>query len=1719
MDGLSEIDDIPLETGVPEPFSEESIKLIGGANEEDGENGADGAPPGAPLGASQAPTAVPSEQQAVQQENAELQNNPLGGIGSNVFGTPESVDQPANEPPPPNNQNSAFDVTEFTVGPSTEKQLGDLPQPFTDKGAQRLSAELIQRFFTTQNNPLTKHHLESFDQFLQRDLPSILKANPIRLLKNSKNNKEANEQKGIFDYQVDIYVGGKSYENLTIGVPTIIQGRGGPAEKRLLFPNEARLRNLTYSAPIFADIEVEIKYRDYSDTKAKPKPATNAPESTEADAGAEAEAKAESSSKLIALKPIVIKNFRILNMPIMLQSKYCILNAKPQALLERMGECPQDPGGYFIIDGAEKVLITSQEQSFNTLWIKEQPADESAQYYANISCLNAVTREVRSVGFYWTREKITQAKGGYAGQKDTYQQSVLEISLPDIVKPVPIAVVFRALGVETDKEILEAIFTDITSPEAQVLSELILPSITQAAPVLDKYSAIQYLKHFTKTFNENSVLDILYNKLFCHVKYAALRRNVDGKFVNDKGEILDAVAMENFVRIEQSSRIKFLGDCVRKILRVVKGYDEPASRDDTQNQRLLTSGFLCQQLFQFAYKQYVRSVKLAIDTTYAYNEQSYSGRAFANIFEAGSRNTIFAAQFLTEQMIKGFKGKWQIGVSKESEGVLQELSRLSYLDCVSHLRRAVLDFDTTLKLTGPRRLHTSQYGYFCTSETPSGANIGIVKNLTIMTAISTGMLPQPLIEWLHTKGRVYKLYTIPPATKVLMVPVYVNHNCIGYVGGDDVSPLFTVLRSMKRSGYLPAMCSITFDRYTRKLSIYTDEGRPCRPLILCSKVKVMAGDKEQEQAQLPNSSRFGIEVVENSKRTLKLKTWRQLVVGTINEPELSEVDIYSREFIDPLKGNESAKLSDYMEHFEGHKDSMAVIEYVDPYEQNMALIANFPKHIDVDTTHMEVHPSTILGLLGNCIPYPNHNQSPRNQLSASQSKQGLSLYATNWQNRFDNTANVLCYGEAPLVRTLYQDYIGEGKMPYGQNVILAIGTYGGYNQEDGIIMNKDALARGQFRSINYRSYETREEEENLMTRTSYTIAHPAKVPTWLNLQPGLDYGKLDPETGIIKEGMYVTSDTVLVARYSFTRGGQPKDASLTPQVFTYGLVEKVVVVVNNMGKRLVKVRIVQDRVPELGDKFSNRHGQKGTLNVAYRGHDMPRTADGLIPDMIMNPTAIPSRMTMGQILEQIMGLTAANVGAIANSTAFMNNGSPHPLVEKILEDHGIQKVGNQILYNGVTGEQMEADIYMGIVYGMRLKHMTIDKINSRGQGRKEMKTRQPTGGRGNEGGLKIGEMDRDSILAHGVASFMQESMMLRSDASTFVVCNGCGTIPIYNVKRGLYLCPMCDGPIQYSGDTAVDTLEPIPPPAVSQATFSRIEIPYATKLFNQELETFLNMGMRFLTTGQLTKLHGIDSLRASNPQLVNKAPIPTAITLQVPERPVQKPKTAAPAPTAEAVNQAAEAIGTAVPKPNVPPPGQTVPLTNVQQGNQQGNLQPNAQPNAPAPAPGANQQGGAAPSMGTTLQQGPASPVAAAQPSLAATITNVPASMPTVNAPPPELVAANQVAQQKALDQGLPPPPPLTNGPPAQLVEGTTIPVISVDTSEQALALDGLNEEAPSTLPTPGEAYKSANRAPSVRRQPRRQPSPQPQYGGSAPADFSPSPQQSQAPVRVIKEG
>ena len=1213
--------------------------------------------------------------------------------------------------------------------------------------ARELAEQILHTYFNTQDYPYTRHHIESYDNFVSQDLPAIIKdQNPILLMHAPIG------ATGFYTYKAEIFVGGLDGNRLYIGTPTI--SLQDSKEIRVLFPNEARLRNLTYSSVVEADIVIRITYstlnpggRGVTQREVLMDPAAD------------------------SVQYSYLAKFPLFKLPIMLHSRYCLLHDKSAAFVKEAGECQYDYGGYFVIDGSEKILITHQEQAFNVLNITPQERDPKIAIFSAISCLNPTTRRVKRVAFGLMKRENT-----------------LLVSLPLVRKPVPLFVVFRALGIQSDEDILRMIFPDPEAAETKILQPLLHESILEAHPFYDTYSAIQYIKVLTKGFSEAHVLDILHNQMFIHVE--------------DRPK----------------ARAFFLAECVRRILRVKANIDPKTDRDDLRNQRCLTSGILTRMLFQGIYTNWYKAVRLTLDKERNFNEGLYEGDKYQNLFLQGTLNQMFKSGMITEGLMRAFKGKWSsgtgAGVGEEKSGVIQALSRLSYMDFMSHCRRVVLDFDTGMKLPGPRRLHTSQYGYFCTSETPGGASIGITKNLSMLAAISVATDPAPILEWLFKRGGVMACDEMTPGMLTLSVPVFLNAGIIGYT----LRPvaLRDALKVLKWTGCLPASASVGFSVRDRRVFVFVDEGRPMRPLIHLRGGKVP------------------IEALQRGK------SWRNLIMGVL--PHTAKRGLSQGGFTDPFATEVAPTLESYVTRL---APDAGVIEYTDPYEMNEAFIANFPENILPDTTHLEIHPSTIVGLLTSMIPYAHHNQSPRNQLSCSQSKQGLSVYSTAFQNRFDNQVHVLCYGQAPLVRTLYYDYLAEGQMGYGHNLILAMGSFTGYNQDDGILMNADSFARGMFRSTFYRSYEAFEEDDP-MTHGKTRIGNPASIPGWTSLKPGVDYSKLD-ERGIVRVGELVDETSVLVGMYLQGDGGDMRDASVTAQVWTRGRVEKVSVTVNNMGLAMVKVRVVQERIPELGDKFSNRHGQKGTIGMLMRGYDMPRTAEGIPVDMIMNPHAIPSRMTVAQLIEALVGKAAPPLGTVGNGTLFMNDGNPVEAIGAVLRDHlGMQPFGEELMYDGMSGQFIPTQMFIGNVYTMRLKHMPEDKWNARSEGRREQRTHQPTGGRGAQGGLRIGEMERDAILGHGIADFLRESIMKRADGYETIVCNGCGTIPIYNEREGLTICPMCDGPVKYIGETA-NTLEILPPLKRSVATFSKIEIPYAFKLLDQEMNAYLNMGMRVLT--------------------------------------------------------------------------------------------------------------------------------------------------------------------------------------------------------------------------------------------------------------------------------
>jgi len=447
-----------------------------------------------------------------------------------------------------------------------------------------------------------------------------------------------------------------------------------------------------------------------------------------------------------------------------------------------------------------------------------------------------------------------------------------------------------------------------------------------------------------------------------------------------------------------------------------------------------------------------------------------------------------------------------------------------------------------------------------------------------------------------------------------------------------------------------------------------------------------------------------------------------------------------------------------------------VFDYVDAQETETLKISMTPFS---PKSLSEIHGLAMFSASASIIPHSDFNQAPRNMFSCQQTKHACSWFNTAFNKRFDTIATWLNYAQRPLSNTwTYNPMMG--CLPYGENAIVALAIYSGYNQEDSILLNDSALRRGLFHTTYYHSYDIEESMIDVMAQTHTEFGNLATNPKFRDTVPrkeGYNYDLLDAD-GFVREGVTIDDKTILasIASPMLNKSGQVTgytDVSYAPKRGQHGVIDSVYKYVTKEGLRAVKVRVAESRTPVLGDKYSARHGQKGTVGMRITEEDMPYTSSGLRPDMIVNPHAFPSRMTIGQFAESMSTKLGVQMGCSIDSTPFSAQNRV-PETKMLLEKAGFHPYGHEILYNGQTGEMMEAEIFMGPTYYLRLKHMVEDKINYRSTGPKKLLTHQPTEGRGAEGGLRIGEMERDVLIAHGASKFLHESMMDRSDGATLL---------------------------------------------------------------------------------------------------------------------------------------------------------------------------------------------------------------------------------------------------------------------------------------------------------------------------------------------------------------
>ncbi len=1563
------------------------------------------------------------------------------------------------------------------------------PQPQAQKSIVSYR-HILDRFFAqSDGRQIISHQIESFNQFMEHDIPEIIHmVNPI-VVRGSPETPLAGPRSalasatGLSTSAANALIGGVAavaaaaptvnhefeisinFGKVTLRKPTNFENNGAVHP---MLPNDARLRNLTYAAPLNVDVHVQITAID------------------------------NTRGGIRETRTRVFPNVHLGKIPVMVGSKYCLLRDQPNIHPSQLGECEHDMGGYFIIQGGERAVISQERMSENRPFVFRNGRNSAKDIeVVEIKCIGPDNDQV---------PKSNSVKMVNHPKNPTIR--LLRATVPRIKADIPLFVLFKALGLTADKDIWELIL----GPDGDPLFDAVMSeSMMEGGVVHTQEAALAWLGQYINSWSVRNQKTI---------------------------SIADVLAEELFPQIGGADKTYekacFLAHMARKVLWVNAKRLPADDRDAYPNKRVDIPGFLMADLFRKTV-----TARMVKDIRASLSKEIHNGSWRANgnyeeIVNINNINKIIKSTILDvnlkSSMATGNFGSTKIG-GPAKIGVSQVLNRLNHLAAISHLRRISTPIEKTGKLIAPRKLHNTQYGYICPCETPEGHSVGVVKNMASTAFVSIYSAGGVVTDYLERLGTLLPLRGTPVAALHANVRVFLNGAWIGTLEADNAIRTVNSLKAAKRSGILHIHTGIIWKPVYKELWITTEAGRMLRPLFVADALREIAAD---------GTGRLRAEVD-------GITDWNSLLLWR-----------------SPRGGH-------------------GLIEYMDAGETEGAYIAMNISDLfkaGADYTHAEIHPSVCLGTLASNIPFPDHNQSPRNAYQASMGKQAMGIYSLNYRDRFDTMAHVLSYVEKPFVSPFISRFYKAQDLPTGQNIIVAIMTYSGYNQEDSNMFNRASLERGRFRSIFYRTYKD-EERKNQSSGEEERFCRPE--PELTRQLKSSNYDKLGAD-GFVPENVYVDSDDILIGKVVPLRvatgavlpagAKRFRDVSRTPRNNEVGYVDKIYKSRNGEGYSFAKIRMRQDRIPEIGDKFcltpdhdvltetrgwvpiadvkmddrvaqlnretgaleyvnpletlsfdhdgnlyevesqgvslrttlnhrmwvqkrdsnvfelikaeeiigkrvryqcdgpvnrpdiqldigdmslkedmmdawlmiagiwiaegwvsikesdyiarlefaankprvkdaleiacntlgvghnyvestkkyyinskelahhmseysvgatnkripewgfrlsarqariliqgmclgdghetatslhystssiglrddlqilcqhagwtsyyakryeaghqsvmkdgrvitanadnwdigirrqrlrptmnhghvneqngqsetlapytgkvyclrvptevfmvrrhgrvvwtgnSSRHGQKGTLGMILNPEDMPQTAGGLVPDMIINPHCIPSRMTIAQLMETLLGKLCCQMGTLGDGTPFGEVTVEN--MSRILRDgYGLEPYGNEILYNGHTGRMMETAIFIGPCYYQRLRHCSADKMHSRASGPLVMLTRQPAEGRAREGGLRFGEMERDCVAAHGIAEFTKERFMECSDAFPCNVCRDCGLIAITNPATGVWLCRGC-------GNTT---------------NFSNVQIPYASKLLIQELETMC-ISSRILTQGKLLR--------------------------------------------------------------------------------------------------------------------------------------------------------------------------------------------------------------------------------------------------------------------------
>lgn len=1182
---------------------------------------------------------------------------------------------------------------------------------------EKYAWNVIESYFKEEKGTvLINHQLESFNDFVFNKIEEIINGfNSIDIF------HKFNVEEDQFEYVIEIDV-----INPIITKPTVHEKNGST---KLMTPHEARQRNFSYSSSIYVTFDVRCQWLEDGHMK--------------------------NSNK-------VIKNICLGKVPIMVGSNYCNLKLNSQTHESVKSECKYDAGGYFIVNGNEKVVISHDRIAENKTYVFTD--NKLSSQYSHVA-------EIRSVpDNLFGPPKLTSLK---LSSKPTQFGNYIKANIHHIRTEIPLFVLFRALGIESDKDIVQHIVFSINDKNNNELVNQLKGSAEEGNNINTRTKALEYMSKYLNI--SGFPKEIVTNKV---------------KRISIINDILTNDFLPH-VGTDFNKKALYLGYMTNKLLQCYLGVSDMDDRDSYLNKRVDTPGIMLANLFRQYYGKVVKDIKSAVikelNTTYFKCSNDISNLINKNnIYKIIKPNTI-------ESGIKYAlaTGNWGIKNGNVKQGVAQVLNRLTYNATLSHLRRINTPMEKSGKLIQPRKLHNTQWGIICPAETPEGGSVGLVKNLAIATKITISSDSRNVRAIVEELGTIMFDENVNLEMFQTNTKVFINGDFVGV--HHDPNKLFMEVKNKKRSGVINIYSSVSWNVHKNFINISTESGRCVRPLFIIKKGNELMLTK--------------LHILHLIKGNI---TWNNLVSpNTIVDDEMREL----------------------------FKES--VVEFLDVEEQNSSMIAMNLKdlkkgakgeRLPINYTHMEIHPSLILGVLASNIPFPDHNQSPRNCYQSAMGKQAIGIYATNYRKRLDTLGHILNYPQQPLVKTKMHKLLNSSSMPCGINVIVAIASYTGFNQEDSIMINKSSVDRGLFNSTFYRTYKE-QCNKNLSTGEEEVFMKPNMDDE--SLKKPFNYSKLG-EDGFIDENEYCTSGDIMIGKYMPQKIKNSvflnKDNCVVVKNNESGYIDmkcannKYFKNISAEGYQFAKIKIRDFRVPTIGDKLSSTSGQKGTIGMEYRQEDMPFNSDGLVPDIIINPHAIPSRMTIAQLLETIMGKACAKLGSYGNATPFTNI-DVDTLIETLQNECGLNKHCNEILYNSRTGEQMETTIFMGPTYYQRLKHMVCDKMHSRNSnGPIVLLTRQPAEGRARDGGLRLGEMEVECNWAHGTMYFLKERFMECSDNYRVFVCKKCNRLANVNPDKNKYKCNYCS----------------------NKLNFAEVRIPFASKLLMQEIQS-MSIGAKFIT--------------------------------------------------------------------------------------------------------------------------------------------------------------------------------------------------------------------------------------------------------------------------------